>query len=165
MSVWVGFEDCRSAAHYHRLSLQYLIGYRSLLPSLLSLRAWGSWHIYLILADWVWPPVSLVRAEKYITDLRDYSDTAYRAAHLLVGRDLVCLLLELASWPSQLADIPTAKARLATYGVFSEKSLPTRRWAATVQWQSGYCDTLGRSQIIYYYRFFLTLTLLAHLGC
>ena len=47
----------------------------------------------------------------------------YWAAHLLVGRDFACLLLELASSNSQLAKLPTAKAGLATPVVFSEKNL------------------------------------------
>ena len=34
------------------------------------------------------------------------------------------LLLELASLPSQSAELPNAKAKLATPGIFSEKSLP-----------------------------------------
>ena len=54
----------------------------------------------------------------------------YWASQQLVGRVFLCLLLELASWPSRPADIPTAKARLATCWVFSAKSLPTS-WCAT----------------------------------
>ena len=48
----------------------------------------------------------------------------------LVGRNFVCLLLELASWRTQPAELPTAKAKLATAGIFSEKSLPTTWWVA-----------------------------------
>ena len=54
--------------------------------------------------------------------------THYTATHQVVGRALVCLLLELASLPSQPADIPTAKAKLATPGIFSEKSHPITCW-------------------------------------
>ena len=53
----------------------------------------------------------------------------YWAAHRLVGRVFVSLLSDLATWPSQPANVPTAKARLATYGAFSEKSLQTSRCA------------------------------------
>ena len=47
--------------------------------------------------------------------------THYTATHQVVGRALVCLLLELASLPSQPAELELAKAKLATPGVFSEK--------------------------------------------
>ena len=50
---------------------------------------------------------------------------AYWASQQLVGRAFVCLLQELASQPSQPAVLPTAEARLATPGLFSEKSHPT----------------------------------------
>ena len=46
----------------------------------------------------------------------------------LKGGFYMCFHLELASCPSQPADIRTAKARLATHGTFSEKSHPLSCW-------------------------------------
>ena len=67
----------------------------------------------------------------------------FKGTHQLVGRDFVCLLFELASWPSQPAELPDAKAKLATAGIFSKKSLPTAwRVAVYIVWSleisSGY---------------------------
>ena len=53
----------------------------------------------------------------------------YWVALRLVGIVFVCLLLLLASLPSQPADVPTAKAGLVTHEIFSKKSLPTSRSA------------------------------------
>ena len=50
----------------------------------------------------------------------------YWASQQLVGRAFVCLLQELASQPSQPALLPTAEARLATPGLFSENLQPAR---------------------------------------
>ena len=53
---------------------------------------------------------------------------AYTVTQQVVGRAFVCLLSQLASWPSQPADIPPAEAKLATPGTFSEKSHPITCW-------------------------------------
>ena len=53
----------------------------------------------------------------------------YWVALRLVGIVFVCLLLLLASLPSQPADVPTAKAGLVTHEIFSKKSLLTSRSA------------------------------------
>ena len=45
----------------------------------------------------------------------------YWVALRLVGIVFVCLLLLLASLPSQPADVPTAKAGLVTHEIFSKK--------------------------------------------
>jgi len=57
------------------------------------------------------------------------NDPVYWVALRLVGRVFVCSLLLLATSPSQPADVPTAKAKPGTHGIFSKKSLPTSRSA------------------------------------
>ena len=56
--------------------------------------------------------------------LNNPSLISYWAVRQVIGRAFVCLFLELASWPCQSAELPTAKAKLATPGIFSKKSLP-----------------------------------------
>ena len=69
---------------------------------------------------------------KYETDelLTHLSNSMYWAVWQVIGRAFVCLLLELASLPSQPAVLPTAKAKLSIPGIFSEKSLPIGCWCA-----------------------------------
>ena len=92
------------------------------------------------------------------------TDMAYRywGVRQVMGRAFVCLFLELPSWPSQSAKLPTAKAKLATTGIFSEKSLPiicrTAQYSYFLPRQDG-----GTSQIQVNLRFlpFICVTLYA----